>query len=468
MSTSIMGLLKKIQEKIDGKRERQPDSNPTISEEMWNGNETKQTTIDNQKNDENKARFSLKDNVGSWVAAATTLLTAVVSFFKLCIYLYWKGYFKSLSIDSKMISINCSGSINTTIFIVLVGLLFFLMLVVFSEEAKKARTKIINRIEAGIGIFKSRIRVWMLYWVVWFIIAISLDAFLMLALSTVIEWRITYEEPFIIATFIFVLEFIFTLEVVVLSSNDMENGKKVLLLAREKREQKKVDRIEEDLGKIESVKNDESKAGIICKIHILVLNIDRSLLQKQKDSSEKKIEKYKRIIESEEWRNDKSAKKEKRYYRRKEKLEDERRVLSADVKNYRKIRKIERRIDYYIEKIAEENEKKKELAMDTDKQSLSFKLIVVAAALSILILVSWQVYGYGVSAAKGKQYIKVVDNENYVISYSNTDKCLLQAYDISENGEIVIDVSKQKVVELKDIEYSVRKAESIIILDQIE
>lgn len=70
----------------------------------------------------------VKENVAAIITIATALLTIVYAILRLCIYIYWKGYFGRLNIDASIMSLNFDNSIYLVIFIsvILLIVLFFM------------------------------------------------------------------------------------------------------------------------------------------------------------------------------------------------------------------------------------------------------------------------------------------------------------------------------------------------------
>lgn len=69
----------------------------------------------------------IKENVAAIVTVVTAILTVVYAIMRLCIYVYWNGYFTRLNIDRSVMNINFDKSIFFVVFvsIVLFVVLFF-------------------------------------------------------------------------------------------------------------------------------------------------------------------------------------------------------------------------------------------------------------------------------------------------------------------------------------------------------
>lgn len=69
----------------------------------------------------------IKENVVAIITVITTIFTIVYAVLRLCIYVYWNGYFTRLNIDRSVMNLNFDKSIFWVVFvsIVLFVVLFF-------------------------------------------------------------------------------------------------------------------------------------------------------------------------------------------------------------------------------------------------------------------------------------------------------------------------------------------------------
>jgi len=74
-----------------------------------------------------KGWIFIKENVVAIITVITALLTFVYAGLRLCIYVYWNGYFKRLNIDTSIMNINFDKSVFSVVFvsIILFVVLFF-------------------------------------------------------------------------------------------------------------------------------------------------------------------------------------------------------------------------------------------------------------------------------------------------------------------------------------------------------
>ena len=108
----------------------------------------------------------IKDNVAAIITVATAILTVVYAVLRLCMFVYWKGYFTRLNIDVNLMNLNFDKSIFAVIFIsVILFIVIFFMVWVFEiindikqkekEKSLKGIKKIFNWIIAfgkGLGV----------------------------------------------------------------------------------------------------------------------------------------------------------------------------------------------------------------------------------------------------------------------------------------------------------------------------
>ena len=70
----------------------------------------------------------VKENVAAIITVVTAILTVVYAALRLCMYVYWKGYFTRLNIDASIMNLNFDNSIFAVIFvsIILFVVIFFM------------------------------------------------------------------------------------------------------------------------------------------------------------------------------------------------------------------------------------------------------------------------------------------------------------------------------------------------------
>lgn len=107
-----------------------------------------------------------KENVAAIITVVTAILTVVYAVLRLCMFVYWKGYFTRLNIDGNLMNLNFDKSIFAVIFVsVILFIVIFFMVWVFEiindikqkekEKSLKGIKKIFNWVIAfakGLGL----------------------------------------------------------------------------------------------------------------------------------------------------------------------------------------------------------------------------------------------------------------------------------------------------------------------------
>lgn len=87
----------------------------------------------------------VKENVAAIITVVTAILTVVYAALRLCMYVYWKGYFMRLNIDVSIMNLNFDKSIFAVIFvsIILFVVLFFMAWVfeIINDIKKKEKER---------------------------------------------------------------------------------------------------------------------------------------------------------------------------------------------------------------------------------------------------------------------------------------------------------------------------------------
>lgn len=95
------------------------------------------------------------------------------------------------------------------------------------------------------------------------------------------------------------------------------------------------------------------------------------------------------------------------------------------------------------------------------EREVAFKIIEMLAL--ILIIISTLFYG-GTQVIDKKSSIQLVENEEYMISYFDGEHYVLHKVKYEE-GKITIYKNEQKIIEVEDCEYSIKKVEKVIVED---
>lgn len=101
----------------------------------------------------------IKENVAAIITVVTAMLTVIYAVLRFCMYIYWKGYFTRLNIDTSLMNLNFDNSIFTVVFvsIVLFVVFFFMAWVdeIISDIKKKQKERQIKGIKIIFYIFKD-------------------------------------------------------------------------------------------------------------------------------------------------------------------------------------------------------------------------------------------------------------------------------------------------------------------------
>lgn len=151
----------------------------------------------------------IKENVAAIITVVTAVLTVVYAVLRLCLYVYWKGYFTRLNIDENIMNINFDKSIYAVIFvsIILFVVLFFMAWVLEilddikkkeNERQIKGIKKILYKVKAfGKGMFFSLI-----------ILAI-INAPLIMLLVSIAGVKITISNMIYLFILLYIMEMLF-------------------------------------------------------------------------------------------------------------------------------------------------------------------------------------------------------------------------------------------------------------------
>ncbi len=94
---------------------------------------------------------SIKDNVAAYITVITAILTVVYALLKLCVYVYWKGYFTRLSIDVGVMNMDFDKTIFAVVFVAIVLFVVFFFLSWVKAILTDIKNKVRNRGVKGIG-----------------------------------------------------------------------------------------------------------------------------------------------------------------------------------------------------------------------------------------------------------------------------------------------------------------------------
>ena len=148
----------------------------------------------------------IKENVAAIITVITALLTGVYAVLRLCIYVYWNGYFTKLNMDKSIMNINFDNTIFSVIFvaIILFAVLFF---VVWAYETiinimKKER----ERQRKGVKKVICKIRALFMALLLSFIILFIINIPLIMLLAPLTQTEITIADMLALFILLYVLE----------------------------------------------------------------------------------------------------------------------------------------------------------------------------------------------------------------------------------------------------------------------
>ena len=167
----------------------------------------------------------IKENVVTIITVITALLTFVYAALRLCIYVYWNGYFRRLHIDISVININFDKSVFSVVFvsIILFVILFFVTWVdeivtdiinIERENQLKGIKKLISQMKACGKILSSSI-----------IILSIINLPLILLLTPVTKIKVTIIEMFAFLFVLYVMEMLFVFLQLITRKNDKNKEK---------------------------------------------------------------------------------------------------------------------------------------------------------------------------------------------------------------------------------------------------
>lgn len=172
-----------------------------------------------------KAWEFIKENVAAIVTVVTAVLTVVYAIIRLCIYVYWNGYFTRLHIDRSVMNINFDKSIFSVVFVSLV-----LLIVLFFESwAYEAITDIWKKAkERQLKGFKQIVNKVMTFFeaiLLSFIILSMVNVSLIMLLTPLVKINISVTEMVVIFLVLYVLEMFFIVVQIVAGRRDKKREK---------------------------------------------------------------------------------------------------------------------------------------------------------------------------------------------------------------------------------------------------
>lgn len=156
----------------------------------------------------------IKENVVAIITVITTIFTIVYAVLRLCIYVYWNGYFTRLNIDRSVMNLNFDKSIFLVVFvsIVLFVVLFFVAWAyeVVTDILKKEKERELKGLRRCVSKVKAFIKAFFLS----FIILAIVNLPLVMLLAPLMKINISIIDMCVIFLFLYVMElFLFIVEI---------------------------------------------------------------------------------------------------------------------------------------------------------------------------------------------------------------------------------------------------------------
>lgn len=154
----------------------------------------------------------IKENVAPIIAIVTAVLTVVYAALRLCVYVYWQGYFTKLNIDVSIMNTNFDKSIFSVVFIsIIVFVVLFFMAWVF-ELICDIKKKVSNSTLKGHKKFLEVVIAVGKGFILSFIILAMINAplIILLAAATGIVTTVSNSSVLLVLLYIMEMLFIFT------------------------------------------------------------------------------------------------------------------------------------------------------------------------------------------------------------------------------------------------------------------
>ena len=151
----------------------------------------------------------IKENVVAIITIVTALLTFVYAVLRLCIYVYWNGYFTRLNIDINIMNLNFDSSIFMVVFVSIV-LLVVLFFAVWTQEIicdiiKKEKGRQVKWAKKIFYIIKAFCQILLLS----FIILSTINIPLLLLMVAVSQIKVTIGNMILLFLLLYFMEILF-------------------------------------------------------------------------------------------------------------------------------------------------------------------------------------------------------------------------------------------------------------------
>lgn len=173
----------------------------------------------------------LKENVAAIITAVTAMLTVVYAALRLCIYVFWRGYFNRLYIDVSMMNLNFDNCIFAVVFvsIILFVVSFFVTWVheINDDIKKREKERDLKRVRKIFFCLWNRIKCLLISVLIMSIINIPLTMLLM----SLIEMEGTISNAVVLFFLLYIIEMLFgSIQRISIKPSKMKDKERELVL----------------------------------------------------------------------------------------------------------------------------------------------------------------------------------------------------------------------------------------------
>lgn len=168
----------------------------------------------------------IKENVAPIIAIVTAVFTVVYAALRLCVYVYWQGYFTRLNIDVSIMNTNFDKSIFSVVFIsIIVFVVLFFMAWVF-ELICDIKKKVSNSMLKGYKKFLEVVIAVGKGFILSFIILAMINAPLILLLAAASGIVTTVSNSSVLLVLLYIMEMLFIFTQMLMVKKEEKGEKK--------------------------------------------------------------------------------------------------------------------------------------------------------------------------------------------------------------------------------------------------
>lgn len=151
----------------------------------------------------------IKENVAAIITIVTAILTVVYAALRLCMYVYWKGYFTRLNIDGNIMNINFDKSIFAVIFVSLILFVVFYFMAWVLDIINEIKKEVKEQQLKGIRIFINKLKAFGKGLFLSIIILSIIDVPLIMLLVSVAGINATIRNEIYLFILLYIMEMLF-------------------------------------------------------------------------------------------------------------------------------------------------------------------------------------------------------------------------------------------------------------------